>query len=237
MHREPKPVIFFHEHTHRTQPILNGSMRGFKLKARDSNQLYDLRTKHTDRLDIWRARYNDEEENYEQGSRTDRADRSQLERYERQRATYENFKQRNFSQRVPLGKRTLKGSRNNLMISSDSRSLSKEPPCEPAYFVSRNLVGKMNEYLNEVIKKSHDDHRSKLGELEAGEREQRRRVSNIFMRKMKKNLRGRQLQESREEPQMVVHAAETMELLRRAVAGETAGGVETAGKWAKANYK
>ena len=72
------------------------------------------------------------------------------------------------------------------MISSQSNATPKEIAVqEPIYFVSPNFEGKMNDYLNMVLKKSQEDHNTKLQQMSENEMDNRARASNIFMRKMK----------------------------------------------------
>ena len=54
------------------------------------------------------------------------------------------------------------------------------------HFESSNLEGKMNEYLNLIIKKSHQTHQEKVKEIMQGDKEQRsQKIQNMYYRRMK----------------------------------------------------
>ncbi len=58
-----------------------------------------------------------------------------------------------------------------MIITSESNSLPKEKkPRDMPHFESSNLEGKMNEYLNLIIKKSHQSHQEKVKEILQGDK-------------------------------------------------------------------
>lgn len=67
------------------------------------------------------------------------------------------------------------------------------------YFVSPNLEAKMNDYLNDVIRKSRHDHEEKVIQMEF-QADLKERPSNAFMRNMKKNLKRKSQSVPKEEP-------------------------------------
>ena len=129
-----KPILFFNLNQTNVEKTRAGSLRGYKIKAKQESKVYDLKTKRVDRINIWKLRYSDYDiETTELGPKT--------ERYEKGRATYENFRQRSLSNRGSFERRTIMENKNNMMVTSHSAQIEHQDqnPPEPLYFKSPNL--------------------------------------------------------------------------------------------------
>ena len=108
-----RPIFFFNLNQADIQKTRSGSLRGNKIKAKQESQVYDLKTKRVDRINMWKLRYSDYDiEVPEQGPKT--------ERYEKSRVTYENFRQRSLSNRGSFERRTIMENKNKMMVTSNS---------------------------------------------------------------------------------------------------------------------